>query len=147
MFRDTPSLVVGLAETIHDVLLFFYFCFQSEQEQRPTAEDTLLWLEDLTDSLPEDLEEPRSPIDYESLFPLEVGERESPGAGGNERGGDSRSRLGGIWSINLWAKKDRKLPRGPCAPRGSCAELKRVKWIVQFVSQPIAPVTSWENVL
>lgn len=36
----------------------------------------MLWLEDLTDSLPDDLEEPRSPIDYESLFPLEVGESE-----------------------------------------------------------------------
>lgn len=59
---------------------------QSEQEQRPTAEDTLLWLEDLTDSLPEDLEEPRSPIDYESLFPLEVGERERSPAGGGKGG-------------------------------------------------------------
>lgn len=49
--------------------------FQNEPDQRPTAEDTLLWLEDLTDALPDDEEEPWSPIDYESLFPIEMGER------------------------------------------------------------------------
>ena len=48
---------------------------QNEPDQRPTAEDTLLWLEDLTDALPDDEEEPWSPIDYESLFPPEMGER------------------------------------------------------------------------
>lgn len=47
-----------------------------EPDERPTAEDTLLWLEDLCDALPDDLEPPRTPIDYESLFPLEMGERE-----------------------------------------------------------------------
>lgn len=56
--------------------MLLFLCRQNEPEQRPTAEDTLLWLEDLTDSLPEDEEEPWSPIDYESLFPLEMGERE-----------------------------------------------------------------------
>eukprot|EP00903_Cladosiphon_okamuranus_P018790 g17286.t1 len=63
---DTSASLVALAAQL----------VESEQDQRPTAEDTLLWLEDLTDSLPDDMEEPRSPIDYESLFPLEVGERE-----------------------------------------------------------------------
>ncbi|CAM9267780.1 unnamed protein product, partial [Ectocarpus sp. 12 AP-2014] len=63
---DTSASLVALAAQL----------VENEPEQRPTAEDTLLWLEDLTDSLPEDEEEPWSPIDYESLFPLEMGERE-----------------------------------------------------------------------
>ncbi|CAN0193091.1 unnamed protein product, partial [Ectocarpus fasciculatus] len=63
---DTSASLVALAAQL----------VENEPEQRPTAEDTLLWLEDLTDSLPEDEEEPWSAIDYESLFPLEMGERE-----------------------------------------------------------------------
>ncbi|CAM9666824.1 unnamed protein product, partial [Ascophyllum nodosum] len=61
----SPSLVALAAQLI-----------EYDPDQRPTAEDTLLWLEDLSDALPEDVEPPRTPIDYESLFPLEMGERE-----------------------------------------------------------------------
>ncbi|CAM9859833.1 unnamed protein product [Ectocarpus sp. 6 AP-2014] len=96
---DTSASLVALAAQL----------VENEPEQRPTAEDTLLWLEDLTDSLPEDDEEPWSPIDYESLFPLEMGERESQrlahvrnmsarakkaAAGGSRGGGTSSSTLG-----------------------------------------------------
>lgn len=49
---------------------------QSEPDQRPTAEDTLLWLEDLTDLLPDDQEPTRETIDYDMVLKKHMDESE-----------------------------------------------------------------------